>query len=367
MAFAVGKPTDQRLAWEGAAPTLASTEGAAVAFAMVEGECEAGLAASYRGYELRDANVHILLEPAIEGRPHLSGAIVPKPQPGGAYVIVPPKDSPFGRSRTPGEAYCTLSEGRVKALPAKSASASPADTTTQAGTLALRRRQLQRSESAEVPRAEEFADTPSDIRDDDFDGQQSARDGFHLALMAGAEYPLLKAVVDPDVRPLPLSGLGFGFDLAIGGNVVPGLALGVMVGGATAPNPSLDAGGDISTLAEMGEQAGWDVDGTTLQLNGTSVNLFRVGVLLDYYFTPNTNWHGLVSLGYSSVSFTGGALDDEPSGFAASAGVGYDIWLSYHWSLGLMGRVQWSPLGSDRTDQLVHLISPHFGLTGAFH
>jgi hypothetical protein len=368
MAFAVGKPTDQRFVWEGPPPTLSGPNGSAVAFAMVEGECETGLSASYRGYEVSGNDIHILLEVAADGRPQLRGAILPKPQPGGAYVVVPPKDAPFGRSRTPGEAQCTLSEGKVAPSVTTPTRATTLDGGAS-GTSTLTVRRLQPTEQREdLPTAEEFSETPSDIRDDSFEAERSARNGFHLNFLLGAEYPIFSQIsLDSSIDPAMLSGLGFGLDIAIGGNIIPDLAIGVMVGGATAPNPSLDVGSDIATIAEAGEQSGWDVDDGSLVLNGTSANIFRIGAFLDYYFTPNTNWHGLVALGYSSVSFTGGAIGDSPSGFAAIAGVGYDVWMSYHWSLGVIARVQWSPLGSSELDGIVHLISPHLGLTATFH
>lgn len=363
MAFAVGKPSDARFAWEGARPNASGNNTNAVAFAMVEGECEPGLVASYRGYELLGSDVHILLEPAVDGRPQVGGALLPAPQPGGSYVVVPPKDAPFGRSRTPGEAQCRLAEGRV----ASAASTSGTGASTRSGTALFSRTQLHATTTDDVPSAEEFAETPSDIEDDSFESERSPRDGFHLGLMLGAEYPMVDIDIGAGFNRSMLSGLGVGFDVTVGGNVVPNLALGVMIGGATAPGPALDVGSDISDLGDIAEDSGWDVDGTSLVLNGVNANIFRVGVFLDYYFTATTNWHGLLALGYSTVTFTGDAVSDSPRGFAANAGVGYDFWLSYHWSLGLIGRVQWSPLSSREGGGVVHLISPHFGLSAAFH
>lgn len=363
MAFAVGKPNDARFAWEGAQPSATASNTNVVAFAMVEGECETGLVASYRGYEVVGNDVHILLEPAVDGRPQVGGAVLPSPQPGGGYVVVTPKDSPFGRSRTPGEAQCRLTEGRIAGVAADSG----APASTRAGTVHFSRTPTHATTTQDFPRAEEFADTPSDIEDDDLENGRSTRDGFHLSLMLGAEYPMVDIDVGAGFDPARLSGLGVGFDLAIGGNVMPNLALGVMIGGATVPSPSLDVGSDISEYGGVAEISGWDVDGTSLVLNGTNANVFRVGVFLDYYFTANTNWHGLLALGYSSVTFTGDAVSDSPRGFAANAGVGYDFWLSYHWSLGLIGRVQWSPLTSRESGNVVHLIAPHFGLSATFH
>jgi hypothetical protein len=88
---------------------------------------------------------------------------------------------------------------------------------------------------------------------------------------------------------------------------------------------------------------------------------------VDYYFSEETNWHGLLTLGYASMSFSGDVISDAPDGFAMQAGLGYDFWLSYHWSLGILGRVLWAPMSAETLDGVVHVWSPNLGLTATFH
>ena len=372
MAFAVGEPSDSRFVWEEEPPVLSGTGSTVVAFGMVEGECASEVLASYRGYEQAGADVRILLEQAVEGRPRLSGAVVPLPAPGGRFVIVPPKDAPFGKSRVVGEAQCALSEGHSPAAtgsgngasnPANdSASGEDAATLRGSGRVGLRPPEP----ADDVPTAEEFASTPSDVPMDD--GDRSWRDGFHLGMILGAEYPIMRVSVGNGLEPGSLSALGGGFDLFVGGNQKPGMAVGFTIGAASAPNPSFDVGvGQSQMSQELAEQSGWETDGSALIMHGTQLNVFRLGAFVDYYFSDDSNWHGLLTLGYASVSFSGGAIEDTPQGFAMQGGLGYDFWLSYHWSLGLLGRLMWSPMAAESLDEMVHVFSPNLGLTATFH
>lgn len=376
MAFASGAPADSRFAWEEQPPALASSTSTVVAFGMVEGECASDVVASYRGYEVVGADVHLLLEAAVEGRPQLSGAVVPAPQPGGRFVVVPPKDAPFGKSRAAGESQCILpDEAAGKPVAGKPAGASPtgAKAVAAAATDSEHKSGLQHAARAtqpndddDVPTSEEFASTPSDIPLDD--GERSSRDSFHLGVALGLEYPITHISVGNGLGPSTLSGLGGGFDLFIGGNQKPGMAVGLTIGGASAPDPSFDFNPAESGSAQTtGEQSGWDVDGSSLVLNGARLNLFRVGAFVDYYFSDDTNWHGLLTLGYARLTFSGVDVPDTPEGFAMQGGLGYDFWLSYHWSLGVLGRLMWSPMKAESLDDLVHVWSPNLSVTAAFH
>lgn len=376
MAFANGAPSDPRFAWEEQPPALAASTSTVVAFGMVEGECASEVVASYRGYEVVGADVHLLLEAAVDGRPQLSGAVVPAPQSGGHFVVVPPKDAPFGKSRVAGETQCVLpddSTGKPATGKPANGAANGVKSAAPGGQPSEHKSGLQHaarapgpSDDDDVPTSEEFASTPSDIPLDD--GERSHRDSFHLGLALGLEYPIARISVGNGLEPAPLSGLGGGFDLFIGGNQKPGMAVGLTIGGASAPNPSFDfdasQGGDAQTT---GEQSGWDVSGSSLVLNGARLNLFRVGAFVDYYFSDDTNWHGLLTLGYARMSFSGLDVPDTPEGFAMQAGLGYDFWLSYHWSLGVLGRLMWSPMKAESLDDLVHVWSPNLGVTAAFH
>lgn len=364
MAFASGAPSDPRFAWEEEPPLLTGTDSTVIGFAMVEGECANEIIASYRGYELSGADVHILLETAVEGRPLLTGAVVPMPQPGGRFVVVPPKDAPFGKSRVAGETRCLFSAiDEPPTTKAKSSTNPIDDVSSDAMTRAKPR---PADGDTDLPTSEEFDSTPNEIPLDD--GEHSWRDGFHLSFVLGLEYPIGRAHVGSGLSPSSISALGGAFDVFIGGNQRPGMAVGLTMGGASAPNPSLDFGASQTEDAQnLANQSGWELRDGSLVLNGTQMNLFRIGAFVDYYFSDDTNWHGLLTLGYASMSFSGNAMSDTAHGFAMQAGLGYDFWLSYHWSLGLLGRLMWSPMSADSIEDVVHVWSPNLGLTVTFH
>lgn len=365
MAFAVGDPSDGRFSWEGQRPVLGGDSSVVVAFSMVDGECAAEQVASYKGYKVVGNDVHVLLELSVEGRPRLFGAVLPRPLPGGSLVVAPPPDAPFGHSRNPSQTTCVLAEGAQATPGGQAASgARPAEVPTQQ-THGLQRVALHDTQEQEVPTAEEFASTPSDIPDDD--SSHSNRDGFHLSMLLGAEYPIAQIQAGPGLSGHEASGLGMGFDLLIGGNPKPDMAVGIMIGGSSVPDPELDVGGEVAAAEEVSDQRAWELEGSTLTLSGSRMNLFRVGAFVDYYFSPDWNWHGLLMLGYANLSFSGNDVPDSLSGFAATAGVGYDVWLSHHWSLGVMARLLWSPMSSTSQESTVHLISPSLGLSLAFH
>lgn len=369
MAFAAGKPTDPRFVWEEQAPVLQGTDSIVVAFGMVEGECAAEVAASYRGYEWSGADVHLLLEVAVEGRPRLSGAVVPMPQPGGRFVVVPPKDAPFGKSRVAGETRCVLDEGATaspNAFPTNTQQRKSAVVGETPGGQLTGSRGRPPEDEADVPTSEEFDATPDEIPLDD--GERSLRDGFHLSMLLGLEYPIAHVNVGNGLNPSSITALGGGFDLFIGGNQKPGMAVGFTIGGASAPNPSFNFESEqVSEAQDIADQSGWELTETSLILHGTQMNLFRVGAFVDYYFSEEKNWHGLLTLGYASLAFSGAAISDTPQGFAMQAGLGYDFWLSYHWSMGLVGRLLWSPMSAESVDDIVHVWSPNLGLSATFH
>lgn len=363
MAFAVGQPTDPRFAWEDERPVLPDRTSAVVAFSMVDGECASDVAASYRGYEVVGADVHILLETAVEGRPRLSGAIIPSAG-SGRVLVVPPKDAPYGKSRTPGKSRCVLMDGAADSV-SKAAVSAPVSGETSPSHITRSKARVA-EDDGDVPTSEEFDSTPSETPLDD--GEHSSRDGFHFSMALGAEYPIARTDVGNGLEPGRVSGLGGAFDVFIGGNLVPGMAVGLTLGGGSAPAPNFDYAASQAGEAEsVANQSAWQISGGHLELNGTQLNVFRIGAFIDYYFTRDSNWHGLLTLGYANVSFTGGALSDSPRGFAIQAGLGYDFWVGYNWSFGILGRMMWAPLSSPELGETIHVLSPNLGVNLTFH
>src|SRR5690606_6609831 len=257
---------------------------------------------------------------------------------GGRFVVVPTADASFGKSRIVGETQCTFRDGEALGGPASHAAHNSSNAADDGGVRHLRRVDASSDDGTEdVPTAEEFASTPIDIPLDD--GEHSLRDGFHLTMALGLEYPIMRMNVGNGLQPGRLTALGGGFDVFIGGNQKPGMAVGLTIGAASAPSPSFDVDvGDSRASRDLPQQSGWESDGTTLVLHGTQLNVFRIGAFVDYYFSEDSNWHGLLTLGYASASFSGSAIADTPQGFAMQGGLGYDFWLSHHWSLGILAR-----------------------------
>ncbi|MRG92359.1 hypothetical protein [Polyangium spumosum] len=103
LAVVVGEPGDPRFSWRSEAPKL----GADVAVVAVSGKgvpCpgqaeDAPRRPSIAGVEQDGADVVVIIEELSPGRPQASGAVVPRPGPGGAVYVKPkgPK-VPYGRS-----------------------------------------------------------------------------------------------------------------------------------------------------------------------------------------------------------------------------------------------------------------------------
>jgi hypothetical protein len=92
--------THQSLRWQLATPRLEPTTQWVIAFTSNDVECQsppAGtLGASYQGYEVCGDDVVVYVEALGEGRPMTSGAVIPKPHPGGS-VFVEPAGSIYGK------------------------------------------------------------------------------------------------------------------------------------------------------------------------------------------------------------------------------------------------------------------------------
>jgi hypothetical protein len=67
------------------------------------------LGVSYRGYRKDGADVVIMVESVVAGRPEIRGAIVPRPKQGGRLLVEPfPKSLTAGRSLTDGAGACAV-------------------------------------------------------------------------------------------------------------------------------------------------------------------------------------------------------------------------------------------------------------------
>jgi outer membrane protein with beta-barrel domain len=152
-----------------------------------------------------------------------------------------------------------------------------------------------------------------------------------------------------------ISGPAAGFELYVGGNVIPGLAVGGFLGGASAANPSVSLNGQSLGTA-----------------TNASLTLAMIGPYVDWYFDPTGGFHLMGMLEFTRLAVTtggGGVSSETPVGGGIGAGVGYDFWLSDTFSMGVLGRVNFSSNsysdgGTNFTDKT---INPMLFLSFSYH
>jgi hypothetical protein len=118
----LGDGSGKALRWDGPAPRIDSAAQLVLSFA---GESCEGVAPdvrpSYWGFQVKESDVIVGIENAHEGRPHVTGAILPRPAKGGKVVLRPTEASvPFARG--PG-GRCEL--GNPGRTPTSAASGAP--------------------------------------------------------------------------------------------------------------------------------------------------------------------------------------------------------------------------------------------------
>ncbi len=114
LAVHLGKANDPQFFWQSGAPRIGSDQ-LVVAVTSAGVPCPAAaedsLGASYWGFRQEGADVVVVVEQSRDGRPMTTGAIIPRPGPGGAVYIAPQNARiPYGRPLTRGERYCRVSE-----------------------------------------------------------------------------------------------------------------------------------------------------------------------------------------------------------------------------------------------------------------
>lgn len=105
---AMGQATDPAFEWSTERPRTNPNTQLVVAIANAEGACpgapEGSSGASYWGFETQGNDVIVVVEPAVEGRPVASGAIIPKPFGDGQVYLRPVSSSlPYGKALEDGD------------------------------------------------------------------------------------------------------------------------------------------------------------------------------------------------------------------------------------------------------------------------
>jgi hypothetical protein len=113
LSVAVGQPNDPAFAWQAGAPVTDPATQVVMALGSAATGCgqepQAGIGASYWGYERVGADVVVVVENARAGRPMIQGAILPRPSGAGRIEIRPlDKQVSYGRSPDGSRAFCQL-------------------------------------------------------------------------------------------------------------------------------------------------------------------------------------------------------------------------------------------------------------------
>jgi hypothetical protein len=119
-----------------------------------------------------------------------------------------------------------------------------------------------------------------------------------------------------------IKGVAGGFEFAVGGTPVPGLVLGGMLTFATVPSPTVESGGVSVTSSDV------------------SLSMVAIGPLITYYVDPTGGFHLRAMIGYGELSASdssGNTSSNNPTGFVANFGLGYEWWVADQWSLGVLG------------------------------
>lgn len=163
------------------------------------------------------------------------------------------------------------------------------------------------------------------------DATNHTHDGFFLRLALGMGHENLN-VNTGDGELIDLSGFGFGLSIAIGGTIVPNLALHADIFGSGVIDPNVSQNG-----VELGE------------LRDSTMTQSAIGIGATYHFMPINLYVGL-SLGVGVVGLESpeSNLDADP-GFAMNAMVGKEFWVGDDWGIGVAAQLIYNhvPTNSD--------------------
>lgn len=156
-------------------------------------------------------------------------------------------------------------------------------------------------------------------------------DGLYFRFAIGPGYAL--GTLDAPGGNSGSHGPGVSTQLALGWTVRPGIVVGVGTFPAVTPGPSYDA-------ADAGGQ-----------------HVSATGPFVDYYPSPTGGLHGFAGALFAAGYLDGGEREGHVGlGWGATAGVGYDHFISDEWSVGAIARVTLYQLYG--VDDSIRLIAP---------
>jgi hypothetical protein len=156
-------------------------------------------------------------------------------------------------------------------------------------------------------------------------------DGLYLRFAVGPGYTL--GALDAPGGESDSSGAAVSTQIAVGWTARPGLVIGAGTFPAVTPGPSY----------EGGDAGGQHVSAT--------------GPFVDYYLSPTRGLHGFAGVLFAAGYLDGGEREGHVGfGWGATAGIGYDHFISDEWSLGGIARVTLYQLYG--VDDAIRLITP---------
>jgi len=181
--------------------------------------------------------------------------------------------------------------------------------------------------------------------------EPGTHDGFQFRGAIGGGY--LSDSESPDKATI--SGGAAGFELYIGGFVIPGLSVGGFLGGLSAPGPSVS------------------VNGQTIQAvnNNASLTAVWLGPYVDWYPDAQGGFHALIAPEITRLSVNSGAgvSQDTNVGWGIGIGAGYDFWITHAFSMGLLARFNYlsNSVSSGGTNFSESTLAPALFLTFNYH
>jgi hypothetical protein len=153
------------------------------------------------------------------------------------------------------------------------------------------------------------------------EAEANTHDGFYMGMNLGLGYYSMS--VGEGVGEGSFSGLAVPtVSLALGGTLFQHLVIGGGIMFDYVPSPGIESGG-------------MDVDFDVTQF------LIGLGLYLDFYLDPAGGLHFPLFIGFGGVETSteaGGVGGSDPVGVMSYLGVGYDMFISDNWSVGVLGR-----------------------------
>lgn len=164
--------------------------------------------------------------------------------------------------------------------------------------------------------------------------EPETHDGFFFQGVIGGGYLSASTSADTALGDIDYKykGGGIAGGLLFGGTLSPGFVLGGGTANVIALSPTVEVNG---------EEFETDDDIT--------LNLSTIGPFATFYPDPHGGLSFMAMASFAVLSASNGedTSDNNPTGFALTAGAGYDFWVAPEWSIGVMGRFTYASVSND--------------------